>query len=176
MGSALTKASHLTRSFAHAFSLCGVGVAPVLRALFVGITLCLLASLGAAPASAHAHRHATLAAKVTPPQATHTTKPAPRRLPCTVQRVVAREMVHPYHSHAPDHPHHRDAGHSPSDHSHPPSEDFVLHVMLHLSLDFTPHAEMMPALSRAPDGGLIARLHDAGSGITVLPPVPPPLS
>lgn len=150
----------------------------MLRAFFVGIAMCAVASLGAAPAYAHGHGHTPHAAKSAPAPASakHAATIQLRRLPCDAPRVIARELVHPYHSHAPGHPHHDDTGHDPSDHSHPPGEDFVFHVMLHLGLDFTPLSEMMPALSQAADGGIIARPNSAGLGITVLPPVPPPLS
>lgn len=147
----------------------------MLRAFFVGMTICMIALLGAAPASAHGHGHAPHVAKAAPARVGETVKHAPLRLPCDIRRVSARELIHPYHSHAPDHPHHGDANHAPSDHTHPPGEDFVFHVMLHISLDFAPLAELGPSLSQVDDGSLIARLQDAGSGITVLPPVPPPL-
>lgn len=147
----------------------------MLRTLFVGISICLVALFGVAPASAHGHGHATHAAKAASTPAPQSAKPATRHFPCETQRVTAREVIHHYHSHAPDHPHHNDANHDPSDHSHPPGEDFVVHVMLHISLDFAPLAEWGPALSQAQDGSLITRRQDSGAGITVLPPVPPPL-
>lgn len=148
----------------------------MLRALFVSLMIGVLALLVAAPAYAHGHRHATHAAKVAPAPAKLVTKFAQRSFPCSVPTVVAREFAHPYHSHAPGHAHHDDADHDPSDHSHPPGEDFVFHVMLHCGLDFAPFAEIAPALSQARDRGVVARPPDARSGITVLPPVPPPLA
>lgn len=145
----------------------------MLRALFVCVIVLAGASLFAATAHAHAHRHASPPAQE--PVVAQSAPAAALVLPCRLRAAAARAFDHPYHSHTPGHAHHDDPGHDPSDHSHPPGEDFVFHVMAHAGLDFTAFAELSPPPSRLQSGRPAAPANELGAGITILPPIPPPL-
>lgn len=149
-----------------------------MRVLIV-IAWLVVAVLGAAPALAHGHGHGRTAGAR--PEAHRTIPPAPLKArpasPCEVRVAVVREAAPPVEDHAHVHDHDRDgAGHNPADHTHPVGADILHQLMFHHSVDAAFPVEFaMPARNSA-IAETIDRRDERRSGITVLPPVPPPLA
>lgn len=143
-----------------------------MRWLIVIAGLCV-AVFGATPALAHAH------AKKAAPE-THRTVPPPAPLkarpasPCEVRTAVVREAAPPVETHVHSHDH--DGGeHNPADHSHPVGADVLHQIMFHHSVDAAFQVEFaLPARTSA-TAETIDHRDERRTGITVLPPVPPPL-
>lgn len=143
-----------------------------MRGLIVIAWLCV-AVFGATPALAHMHAKNELheTHRTGPPLAQVKARPAS---PCEVRITVVREAAPPVEDHVHSHDH--DGGeHNPADHSHPVGADVLHQIMFHHSVDAAFQVEFaLPARSSAIAETIEFR-DERRTGITVLPPVPPPL-
>lgn len=134
--------------------------------------LAAAALFAAAPAFAHAYGHAHQAAAQ--PQALPSNVTKGWSAPCLHRETVVRPIPAQTAAHAQVHDHGDE--HKLADHTHPPGAD-VVHQMLchHHSVDAAAWTELILPLRRASGAQLIEHRDDRYAGITVLPPVPPPL-
>ena len=140
-----------------------------MRWLFAVAWMCA-AMFGASPAFAHSHAgkpHQEAAPVATPPLSVTQTGP------CRHFTTFARAALPIVEDHV--HHHEDDGAHNPADHTHPAGSDLLHQVFSHHSVDAAFHVDLVPPMRALTSGETIDRRDERHAGITILPPVPPPL-
>lgn len=137
----------------------------------------------AVPALAHGGAHAGRDAALGSPPPPEAVGRAAALAPCDLpgREVVVVETTHPeggvhdHSTHGDDH-HHDLKNHNPADHWHPFGEDIVHQMMAHFSLDFAAYFQTEVVRIAITTRFFHVLVDDRTSGITIPPPIRPPLA
>lgn len=129
------------------------------------------AVFGASPAFAHSHPAEPYQEAVSP------AVPSPlaqQTGACRLFVVFARAALPVVESHA--HHHDDDGTHNPADHTHPAGSDLLHQMMFHHNVDGAFYNDFAPPAPTLTASETIDLRDERYAGITILPPVPPPLA